>query len=72
MIILGWNGNIECKWLWQNFSGDWNVLQLNGGDGWTTVYLLKIIALYTYNGCIFMEYQLDINKAVITNKNFKK
>ena len=41
MIILGRNGNIECKWLWHKVSGDWNVLQLNGSDGCTTVYLLK-------------------------------
>lgn len=54
----------------RTFSDDGNILELKGGNDCTIPHLLKIITLYAYNGYIFMEYKLCLNKAV-TNKNFK-
>lgn len=65
---MGWKDWIN--YYDKNFSCNGKVLELNG-DGCTITHLLNKTALHTYNGCIFMQHQLDLNKA-ITNKNFYK
>lgn len=40
------------------FGGDENVLNLDCGNGCTTLNILKTIELYTLNGCIFRHLKL--------------
>lgn len=73
MITLGWAamGRLNASGYDKTFPDDGNVLELQGGDDCTIIHLIKIIAFYIYNGCIFIKCQLDLNIA-IKNTNFLK
>lgn len=40
VVVLGlsWKG-YDCKWVWGIFTGRWNVLILDCGDGYATLYI---------------------------------
>ena len=51
----GWREGWTREGCEGTFWGDGTVLYLNGGDGYTTVYLLKFLWLYTYKGWILLN-----------------
>lgn len=60
-------GRLNTNDYGRTFSGDGNVLELNGSDSCTIVHSLKIISLYTYNVCTFRDCKLDPDKAIMSS-----